>query len=63
MAGRATARHNDVQRKRAGIATPGGHLVASQETVALSWANTYRQFVQLLGPSTEASNLDPLNAG
>ena len=25
-------------------------------------ANTYRQFVQLLGPSTEAANLDPLNA-
>jgi dihydrofolate reductase len=25
-------------------------------------ANTYRQFVQLLGPSTEASKLDPLNA-
>jgi dihydrofolate reductase len=25
-------------------------------------ANTYRQFVQLLGPSTEASELDPLNA-
>ena len=24
-------------------------------------ANTYRQFVQLLGPSTEASKLDPLN--
>ena len=23
-------------------------------------ANTYRQFVQLLGPSTEASKLDPL---
>jgi dihydrofolate reductase len=25
-------------------------------------ANTYRQFVQLLGPSTEAAKLDPLNA-
>jgi hypothetical protein len=25
-------------------------------------ANTYRQFVQLLGPSTETSKLDPLNA-
>jgi dihydrofolate reductase len=24
-------------------------------------ANTYRQFVELLGPSTEASKLDPLN--
>jgi dihydrofolate reductase len=25
-------------------------------------ANTYRQFVELLGPSTEAAKLDPLNA-
>jgi dihydrofolate reductase len=25
-------------------------------------ANTFRQFVQMLGPSTEASELDPLNA-
>ena len=25
-------------------------------------ANTYRQFVELLGPSTEAEKLDPLNA-
>jgi dihydrofolate reductase len=25
-------------------------------------ANTYRQFVELLGPSTEADKLDPLNA-
>jgi dihydrofolate reductase len=34
----------------------------SEEQRLVLGANTYRQFVQLLGPSTEASKLDPLNA-
>ena len=34
----------------------------SQEQRLVLGANTYRQFVQLLGPSTEVSELDPLNA-
>jgi dihydrofolate reductase len=36
--------------------------VYSKEQRLVLGANTYRQFVQLLGPSTAASNLDPLNA-
>ena len=32
----------------------------SEEQRLVLGANTYRQFVQLLGPSTEASKLDPL---
>jgi len=34
----------------------------SQEQRLVLGANTYRQFVHLLGPSTEADKLDPLNA-
>jgi dihydrofolate reductase len=34
----------------------------SEEQRLVLGANTYRQFVQMLGPSTEASELDPLNA-
>jgi dihydrofolate reductase len=34
----------------------------SEEQRLVLGANTYRQFVQLLGPSTEADKLDPLNA-
>ena len=34
----------------------------SEEQRLVLGANTYRQFVQLLGPSTEVSELDPLNA-
>jgi dihydrofolate reductase len=34
----------------------------SDEQRLVLGANTYRQFVELLGPSTEAEQLDPLNA-
>jgi dihydrofolate reductase len=34
----------------------------SEEQRLVLGANTYRQFVELLGPSTEAAKLDPLNA-
>jgi dihydrofolate reductase len=34
----------------------------SEEQRLVLGANTYRQFVELLGPSTEADKLDPLNA-
>jgi dihydrofolate reductase len=34
----------------------------SEEQRLVLGANTYRQFVELLGPSTEAEKLDPLNA-
>ena len=34
----------------------------SEEQRLVLGANTYRQFVELLGPSTEASELDPVNA-
>ena len=34
----------------------------SEEQRLVLGANTYRQFVQLLGPSTDVSKLDPLNA-
>ena len=34
----------------------------SEEQRLVLGANTYRQFVQLLGPSTKVSELDPLNA-
>jgi dihydrofolate reductase len=34
----------------------------SEEQRLILGANTYRQFVELLGPSTEAEKLDPLNA-
>ena len=34
----------------------------SEEQRLVLGANTYRQFVQLLGPSSEAAKLDPLNA-
>ena len=34
----------------------------SEEQRLVLGANTYRQFVELLGPSTEAEALDPLNA-
>ena len=36
-------------------------LYADEQRLVLG-ANTYRQFVQLLGPSPELSDLDPLNA-
>ena len=36
--------------------------VYSKEQRLILGANTYRQFVELLGPSTEAETLDPLNA-
>src|SRR6478752_7628135 len=36
-------------------------LYAEEQRLVLG-ANTYRQFVQLLGPSPELSELDPLNA-
>ena len=41
-----------------------GHRLAaySEEQRLVLGANTYRQFVELLGPSTEADKLDPLNA-
>jgi hypothetical protein len=39
------------------------HLATySEEQRMVLGANTYRQFVELLGPSTEADKLDPLNA-
>ncbi len=41
-----------------------GHRLAlyTEEQRLVLGANTYRQFVQLLGPSPELSELDPLNA-
>jgi dihydrofolate reductase len=36
--------------------------VVSEEQRLILGANTYRQWLELLGPSSEASNLDPVNA-
>ncbi len=36
--------------------------VVSEEQILVLGANTYRQWLELLGPSSEASKLDPVNA-